>query len=44
MTIFNKKINDISELQYNLSTFIRKQFNIQVFKRKGIVVYSKEIN
>ena len=44
MTIFNKKINDISELQYNLSTFIRKKFNIQVFKRKGIVVHSKEID
>ena len=44
MTIFNKKINDISELQYNLSTFIRKKFNIQVFKRKGIVVHSKAID
>ena len=44
MTIFNKKINDISELQYNLSTFLRKKFNIQVFKKKGIVVHSKEIN
>jgi hypothetical protein len=44
MTIFNKKNNDISELQYNLSTFIRKKFNIQVFKRKGIVVHSKEID
>ena len=44
MTIFNKKNNDISELQYNLSTLIRKKFNIQVFKRKGIVVHSKEID
>ena len=41
MTIFNKKNNDISELQYNLSTLIRKKFNIQVFKRKGIVVHIK---
>ncbi len=41
MTIFSKTNNDISELQYNLSTFIRKKFKIQVFKRKGIVIHSK---
>lgn len=41
MTIFSKKNNDISELQYNLSTFIRKKFKIQVYKRKGVVVHSK---
>jgi|TARA_B110000881_G_C18483907_1_gene468062 hypothetical protein len=42
MTVFSKKNKDISELQYNLSTFIRKKFNIQVFKRKGIVIHSNK--
>ena len=41
MTIFTKDINEKSEVQYKLSTFLRKDFNIQVFKRKGIVVHSK---
>tara|TARA_Y100001970_G_scaffold230714_1_gene286576 strand:- start:5 stop:505 length:501 start_codon:yes stop_codon:yes gene_type:complete len=41
LTIFSKDINEKSEVQYKLSTFLRKDFNIQVFKRKGIVVHSK---
>ena len=41
LTIFPKDINEKSEVQYKLSTFLRKDFNIQVFKRKGIVVHSK---
>ena len=35
---FSKKT--ISEYQYKLSTYIRKKFNIQVFKRKGVVLHS----
>ncbi len=41
LTIFSKDINEKSEVQYKLSTFLRKDFNIQVFKRKGIIVHSK---
>ena len=41
LTILSKDINEKSEVQYKLSTFLRKDFNIQVFKRKGIVVHSK---
>lgn len=41
LTIFPKDINEKSEVQYKLSTFLKKDFNIQVFKRKGIVVHSK---
>ena len=41
VTIFDRKDNEKTEFQYRLSSFIRKDFNIQVFKRKGIVVHSK---
>lgn len=41
LTIFSKDINEKSEVQYKLSTFLKKDFNIQVFKRKGIVLHSK---
>ena len=41
LTIFSKDFNENSEVQFKLSTFLRKDFNIQVFKRKGIVVHSK---
>lgn len=41
LTIFSKDINEKPELQYKLSRFLRNDFNIQVFKRKGIVVHSK---
>ena len=36
--ILIKKKDGISNLQYYLSTFIRNKYNIQVFKRKGIVL------
>ena len=29
---------NISENQYKLSTYIRKEFKIQVFKKKGVVI------
>ena len=38
ITVFYEDINDISENQYQLSTFIRKEFKIQVFKKKGVVI------
>tara|TARA_B100000579_G_scaffold246282_1_gene202212 strand:+ start:95 stop:682 length:588 start_codon:yes stop_codon:yes gene_type:complete len=38
--ILNFSKNTISEYQYKLSTYIRKKFNIQVFKRKGVVLHS----
>ncbi|MDG2342511.1 MAG: hypothetical protein P8L24_05555 [Cytophagales bacterium] len=38
ITVFSKNINDISENQYKLSTYIRKEFKIQVFKKKGVVL------
>ncbi|MBR74728.1 MAG: hypothetical protein CL872_07325 [Dehalococcoidaceae bacterium] len=41
VTIFDRKDNEKTEFQYRLSSFIRKDFNIQVFKRKGIVLHSK---
>ncbi len=41
LTVLNKHDLENSELQYKLSTFIRKKYNIQVFKRKGIVLHSK---
>ena len=41
ITVFDKEIKEKSEFQYRLSTYIRKDFNIQVFKRKGIVLHSK---
>ena len=33
--------NDLNQLQYNLSAFIRKKFKIQVFKKKGVVLHSQ---
>ena len=36
--ILIKKKDGISNLQYYLSSFIRNKYNIQVFKRKGIVL------
>ena len=36
--ILIKKKDCISNLQYYLSSFIRNKYNIQVFKRKGIVL------
>ena len=41
LTIFSSNFNEKAEIQYKLSTYLRKDFNIQVFKRKGIVVHSK---
>ena len=41
LTIFSNKIDEKSEIQYKLSTFLRKDFNIQVFKRKGVVLHTK---
>tara|TARA_A100001234_G_scaffold202567_1_gene196101 strand:+ start:244 stop:831 length:588 start_codon:yes stop_codon:yes gene_type:complete len=38
--VLNFSKNKISEYQYKLSTYIRKKFNIQVFKRKGVVLHS----
>ena len=37
--ILIKKKDGISNLQYYLSTFIRNKYNIQVFKRKGVVLH-----
>ena len=37
--ILIKKKDEIADLQYNLSTFIRNKYNIQVFKRKGVVLH-----
>ena len=34
------KNKDINKLQYKISTFIRKKFNIQVYKKKGVVLHS----
>lgn len=33
------KNRDINKLQYKISTFVRKKFNIQVYKKKGIVLH-----
>ncbi len=38
ITVFSKNSNDISENQYKLSTYVRKEFKIQVFKKKGVVL------
>ena len=38
--VLNFSKNTLSEYQYKLSTYIRKKFNIQVFKRKGVVLNS----
>ena len=38
ITVFDNEINNISENQYKLSTYIRKEFKIQVFKKKGVVI------
>ena len=37
--ILIKKKDEIADLQYNLSTYIRNKYNIQVFKRKGVVLH-----
>ena len=34
------KNKEINKLQYKISTFIRKKFNIQVYKKKGVVLHS----
>ena len=34
------KNKNINKLQYKISTFIRKKFNIQVYKKKGVVLHS----
>ena len=41
ISVFKNKRVNLSEHQYNLSTFIRKKYKIQVFKRKGVVLHSK---
>ena len=41
ITALKKSKEKIPEIQYNLSTFIRKKYNIQVYKRKGVVLHSK---
>ena len=41
ITALKKSKEKITEIQYNLSTFIRKKYNIQVYKRKGVVLHSK---
>ena len=38
ITVFCDHINNISENQYKLSTYVRKEFKIQVFKKKGVVI------
>ncbi len=34
------KNKNINKLQYKISTYIRKKFNIQVYKKKGVVLHS----
>ena len=34
------KNKNINKQQYKISTFIRKKFNIQVYKKKGVVLHS----
>ena len=41
ITALKKSKEKITEIQYNLSTFIRKKYIIQVYKRKGVVLHSK---
>ena len=41
LTIFSNKVDEKAEIQYRVSTFLRKDFNIQVFKRKGVVLHTK---
>tara|TARA_B100001057_G_scaffold13732_1_gene12904 strand:+ start:8632 stop:9132 length:501 start_codon:yes stop_codon:yes gene_type:complete len=41
VTVFNLGENRILSNQYKLSSYIRKNFNAQVFKRKGVINYSK---
>ena len=38
ITVFGDEMINISENQYKLSTYIRKEFKIQVFKKKGVVI------
>ena len=41
LTILSNKVDEKAEIQYRISTFLRKDFNIQVFKRKGVVLHTK---
>ena len=41
LTIFSNNVDEKAEIQYRVSTFLRKDFNIQVFKRKGVVLHTK---
>ena len=41
VTVFNLGKDRILSSQYKLSSYIRKNFNAQVFKRKGVINYSK---
>ena len=41
LTIFSNNVYEKAEIQYRVSTFLRKDFNIQVFKRKGVVLHTK---
>lgn len=41
LTIFSCKDDEKVEIQYRISTFLRKNFNIQVFKKKGVVLLTK---
>tara|TARA_B100000900_G_scaffold141235_1_gene119669 strand:- start:5701 stop:6201 length:501 start_codon:yes stop_codon:yes gene_type:complete len=41
VTAFNLGEDRILTNQYKLSSYIRKNFNAQVFKRKGVINYSK---
>ena len=41
LSLIKLKSDNINLLQYNLSAFIRKKFNMQVFKKKGVVLHSQ---
>ena len=41
LSLTKLKSDNINLLQYNLSAFIRKKFNMQVFKKKGLVLHSQ---
>ena len=41
VTVFNLGEDRILSNQYKLSSYIRKNFNAQVFKRKGVINYLK---
>ena len=36
LTIFSNNVDEKAEIQYRVSTFLRKDFNIQVFKEKEL--------